>query len=279
MPLTLPAPAKVNLSLRVLRRREDGFHEIESLMTKLPGLADEIRVKEAASFRFSCSDPSLDGGEDNLVVKAVRAFEKATGLRCRCELHLEKNIPHGAGLGGGSSNAACTLRAINQWHAAPLEQVTLHQLAAEIGSDVPFFLLDGPAWARGRGEIIESAPAHATLPLLLLKPAFGIATPDAYQRWQDSNWPSGMQRDQQRRIENIEFINDLERPVLAKHRFLAELIDWLEAQPEVRAAQLCGSGSTVFAVLTAEAKGQALAQKARKTLDPGLWSWIGSIGS
>lgn len=276
MPLTLPAPAKINLSLRVLGRRDDGFHEIESLMTRLPGLADEITLSEAEAFAFTCSDSTLEGGEDNLVVKAARAFETASGIPVTCGVHLEKHIPHGAGLGGGSSDAATTLLALNQWHHEPLKSEDLIQLAGGIGSDVPFFLLDGPGWVRGRGEIIEAAPAHAPLPLLLLKPSFGVATPDAYRRWRDSEWLPGLDRSAGRRIEGVTLVNDLERPVFAKHRFLGELVDWLENQPEIRVAQLCGSGSTVFAILTEEGLGNAVSERARAQSEPHLWSWVGT---
>lgn len=276
MPLTLSAPAKINLSLRVLRRREDGFHEIESLMTTLPGLADKLRFTEADAFGFSCSDGSLDTGEGNLVVKAVRAFEQASGQSCRCRIHLEKHIPHGAGLGGGSSDAALTLRGLNQWHDEPLDAATLHRLAAILGSDVPFFLLDGPGWARGRGEKIEAAEPHPILPLLLLKPSFGVATPDAYRRWRCSEWLPGLDRSGERELEGIRLVNDLERPVFSKHRFLAELVDWLEDQAETRAAQLCGSGSTTFAILSDLEAGNALAKRARAELEPNLWHWIGT---
>ncbi|MDX1679324.1 MAG: 4-(cytidine 5'-diphospho)-2-C-methyl-D-erythritol kinase [Akkermansiaceae bacterium] len=276
MPLTHSAPAKINLSLRVLRKREDGFHEIESLMTLLPDLADEITLSDEGSFPMSCSDPSLDTGEDNLVVKALRAFEKASGIEVKCAIHLEKRIPHGAGLGGGSSDAATTLLALNDWHHDPIDEDSLIRIAAEIGSDVPFFLLQGPAWVRGRGEIIADAEAHATLPLLLLKPAFGVATPDAYRRWQDSEWPAGLDRSAEREIEGIRLVNDLERPVFAKHRFLAELVNWLENQPETRAAQLCGSGSTIFAILADLEAAEALADRARAELEPNLWHWAGT---
>ncbi len=280
MPFTHQAPAKINLSLRVLRRREDGFHDIESLMTLLPGLADQITLSDAngGPCTFTCSDPSLEGGENNLVVKAIRAFEKVSGIEVTCDVHLEKKIPHGAGLGGGSSDAAATLHALNDWYDSPVDEETFVQIAGELGSDVPFFLLNGPGMVRGRGEIIEATPAHVPLPILLLKPPFRVATPDAYQRWQDSLWLPGLDRSAAREVDGIKLVNDLERPVFAKFYFLAELVDWLENQPECRAAQLCGSGSTVFAVLTDLAKSDELASRARKQMDSSLWSWAGNAG-
>ena len=107
------SPAKINLSLRVLRKRSDGFHEIETLMAKLPGLADEITITPAESFSFTCDDPSLPTDGANLIVKAVEALSKESGEEFPFHIHLEKRIPHGAGLGGGSSNAATTLLALN----------------------------------------------------------------------------------------------------------------------------------------------------------------------
>lgn len=273
-PLTLTAPAKINLSLRVLRRREDGFHDIDTLMTRLPKLADEITINHDDCFSFSCSDPSLGTGSENLVVKAVRAFEKASGINCDCHIHLKKVIPHGAGLGGGSSDAASTLLGLNQWHGQPLDAQTIHQLAASLGSDIPFFLYPGPGRATGRGEIISPAEPHPPLRVLLLKPSFGVATPDAYRCWLDSEQLPGVPYTETE-IAGVTLINDLERPTFSKHRFLAEMKCWLLQRPETLAAQLCGSGSTVFAILNEKADAGALTQAAHQELDPTLWTWSG----
>jgi 4-diphosphocytidyl-2C-methyl-D-erythritol kinase len=174
------SPAKLNLSLRVLSKRPDGFHEIETLMVKLPGLADEITILPSDQFSFTCSDPSLPTDSRNLAVKAVEALAEKTGHPQHYQIHLEKRIPHGAGLGGGSSNAATVLLALNSQLANPLSPQELHELAATIGSDVPFFLYAGAAWCRGRGEIIEAAPAPPALPIVLFKPGFSVSTADAY---------------------------------------------------------------------------------------------------
>src|SRR6218665_3142585 len=146
------APAKLNLSLRVRRKRDDGFHDIETLMVKLPGLADVLTFSEADAFSFKCDDPSVPADETNLVVKAVRAFEKATATVCAHSILLEKRVPHGAGLGGGSSDAAITLLALNDIHGNPLSREQLVGIAAILGSDIPFFLTNGAAICTGRGE-------------------------------------------------------------------------------------------------------------------------------
>lgn len=272
--LELTAPAKINLSLRVLGRRDDGFHEIDTLMTSLPGLADRIVIEESAGFAFTCGDPDLPSGGNNLVVKAVRAFEAAAGISWTGRIHLEKKIPHGAGLGGGSSDAAAVLRGLNEWTGTPLSQERLREAAASIGSDIPFFLGDGSARCLGRGEILENVDAPPRWPVLLLKPWFGVATPDAYRRWSTARPLPGIRYAAQT-IDGVGLVNDLELPVFEKHRFLAELKKWLLERSETRAALMCGSGSTLFAVLHENADGEQLARCARHELDPGLWHWCG----
>jgi 4-diphosphocytidyl-2-C-methyl-D-erythritol kinase len=273
--LIVKAPAKLNLSLRVLARRDDGFHEIDTLMVKLPTLADEIEFRDSASFSFDCDDPTVPADESNLVVKAVRAYEAAIGKPCHHAITLKKTIPHGAGLGGGSSDAASTLHALNQLHHHALAVDPLKEIAAKLGSDVPFFLASGAARCTGRGEKIEQIPAPPTLRVLLLKPSFGVSTPDAYRRWQKSNEIPGISYASQI-CNGIPLVNDLERPVFEKHRFLAELKQWLLARNETSAAMMSGSGSTMFAVLNADADAKTLANAARHELDPGLWHWSGN---
>lgn len=276
--LTLQAPAKLNLSLRVTGRRSDGFHEIDTLMVKLPGLADVVTFEKAEKFSFHCTDPTLPSDESNLVVKAVRAYESASGVACKFTISLKKTIPHGAGLGGGSSDAATTLLGLDQLHDNPLGAARLHEIAAAIGSDIPFFLNTGTARCTGRGEIIQSVPSPAPLRLLLLKPAFGVSTPDAYGRWSGSKELPGVLYAAED-IAGVTLLNDLERPVFGKHRFLAEMKQWLLMRDECAAALLAGSGSTLFAVLRDDADPAELARSARHELDPGLWHWAGKTGA
>lgn len=264
------APAKLNLSLRILGKRDDGFHEIDTTMVSLPGLCDSLTFSEADAFSLTCDDSSLAVDETNLVTKAVRAYEQATGSTCCHSIHLTKRIPHGAGLGGGSSDAASTLMALNEINPTPLSSGRLLAIAASLGSDIPFFL--GPEVARctGRGEIIRSAPSPPRMDVLLLKPSFPVLTPDAYQRWQNSTPLSRIPYGEQN-LDGLIIVNDLERPVFAKHRFLAEMKAWLLHRDEVAAALLCGSGSTLFAVLHVGSDPEILAAAARHELDPNLW--------
>ncbi len=277
MNLVLDAPAKLNLTLRVLGKRPDGFHEIDTVMVKLPGLADQLEFEAADEFSFTCSDPSVPADERNLVVKAVRAFETAAGIRCQHQISLHKRIPHGAGLGGGSSDAATTLLALNRLHDHPLDDAALQSLGANLGSDVPFFLIPGAARCTGRGEFLEPISSPPELPILLLKPEFSVATPDAYAKWSAAHELPGISYAPQE-LAGFSWRNDLEPPVFLKHRFLAELKQWLLDRRETAVALMSGSGSTVFAVLHPHADAAALAAAARTELDPGLWHWAGLAG-
>src|SRR2546423_8553390 len=176
------AHAKVNLFLRVLRRREDGFHEIETFMAPIT-LCDSLEVESANAFEFRCDEPGLVG-DDNLVVRAARLFFAETNRAPKVRLTLRKEIPHGAGLGGGSSDAAAALRGLNRFFETGLSSEKLSTLGAQLGSDVAFFVTETAATCRGRGEIVTPASSQEALSLLLLKPEFGVPSSWAYSRWQ-----------------------------------------------------------------------------------------------
>jgi 4-diphosphocytidyl-2-C-methyl-D-erythritol kinase len=273
--MQLYAPAKINLSFEIEGRREDGFHEIETLMAPI-SLTDRLAIergKATGGLQFSCDDPSLANGQENLVVQAARLFQKATRIGAGVEIALEKRIPHGAGLGGGSSDAATTLLGLNELFETRLDQKDLVELAAQIGSDVPFFILGSAAICRGRGEIVEAARLSASFKLLLVKPDFGVPTPWAYERWKDSRELPGLNYAWQK-FSGVRFVNDLERPVFEKFVLLGYLKTWLRLQPEVGVALLSGSGSTVFAVLRDGADAEKLAARVRGNLDSQIWTHV-----
>lgn len=264
------APAKINLSLRVLGKRPDGFHEIETLISPI-SLYDTIDLeKQNRWIDFSCDDPTLSTGDDNLVVRAAKLFLEHAKIKSGVSIKLQKKIPHGAGLGGGSSDAAATLRALNQLFEAKLSREELASLGSQIGSDVSFFLFESAAVCKGRGEIVEPAQLKQKLSILLLKPAFGVASGWAYSRWQDSKEIPGISYAPQE-FDGQNFVNDLERPVFEKFVFLAQLKTWLLKQPEVDAALMSGSGSTVFAILRPKANVEGLSKRA-KELDREIWT-------
>ena len=268
------APAKVNLSLRVLSRRADGFHDLRSLMVPV-SVFDELVFthKEDGDLEFFCDVPEVPADESNLVVRAVRLFCGAVGILPQLSVSLQKAIPHGAGLGGGSSDAATTLLALDVLYQTGLSRDVLADLAAELGSDVPFFVYQSAAWISGRGERVEPVTGLPTLPLLLLKPRFGVPTPWAFQHWKDAVEIPGISYEAQAH-EGLVFVNDLERPVFQKYLFLADLKRWLLGRPEVSAALLSGSGSTVFAVLRDKEAGFRLGEEAVKEFGESLWLYV-----
>lgn len=267
----LPAPAKINLWLRILGRREDGFHEVSTRMLPL-SLADEVTLKETtgSSLRFTCSDPTVPADESNLAVRALRAFEAASNIRKGWSLHLEKRIPHGAGLGGGSSDAATVLRGLNDLCGKPLPLERLLEIAATLGSDVPSFIHGCACDATGRGEIVTPVDFPWKLPLVLIKPPFGVSTPWAYKNWAGSQELQGVLYAPQL-SEWGEIVNDLERPVFQKWALLPALKAWLLGQSETRAALMSGSGSTVYAVTRDGVDAASLAQKARTFCGEATW--------
>jgi 4-diphosphocytidyl-2-C-methyl-D-erythritol kinase len=267
------APAKINLSLKILDRRSDGFHEVETLIAPIT-LCDQIEIEKSDSgkqIEFHCDDPSVPQGDNNLIVRAAKSFFAAIKLKPAVCIELKKKIPQGAGLGGGSSDAASTLLALNELFETKLPLEALAQIAEPIGSDVPFFIFQSAAVCKGRGELVTPLKPKEKLWILLLKPEFGIPTAWAYSRWGNSREIPRVSYAAQE-FDGQTFVNDLERSVFEKFVFLAQMKMWLLKQPEVGAALMSGSGSTVFAVLRENAAAERVAKRAKSELDPELWT-------
>ena len=276
--LVANAHAKTNLSLRILGRRSDGFHELTTRMS-LISLADTIEFDllgkgNGVHFQMDGADWKPKTGEENLVTTACQVFAEATHKTLNIAIRLHKKIPSGAGLGGGSSDAAATLTALNTLYNTKLSLGRLLDLAANIGSDVPFFLHGKLCECSGRGECVVPIDDDWELPIVLLKPAFGVATPDAYKRWSRSKELSGVLY-----VPQLcpwgEMVNDLERPVFQKYPVLATMKMWLLEQPEVHAALLSGSGSTMLAVLSSQFGGENLCTRAKAEFGQTLWTHVG----
>jgi len=176
-------------------------------------------------------------------------------------------------LGGGSSDAATTLLALNRLFETNLSREELAKLGSEIGSDVPFFIFESAAICRGRGELVTPMELPEQLSILLIKPDFVVATAWAYSRWHDSREIPGVAYSAQE-FAGQTFVNDLERPVFEKFVFLAQLKMWLLKQPEVSAALMSGSGSTIFAVIRDSGKANELAKRAKAKIDSELWTCV-----
>lgn len=264
--LKLDAHAKLNLFLRVLAREESGYHSIETLLIRL-SLADEVRLETSrkGGVRITVTgDASVPTDSTNLCVRAAEGMIRETGYDGGVEIGLVKRIPVGAGLGGGSADAATVLLGLQALLGDPLGPGALYRLAGELGSDVPFGLIDSPmalAWERGRRLLPLAAP-HP-LPVAIVVPSFPIAAGDAYG-WLVEDRASGLASapgpaglPAPGLLTDLETIvasaaNDLEDPVFRRHPGLREIRDALQ-EKGARVALLCGSGSCVAGVFETEA--------------------------
>lgn len=280
--LTESAPAKLNLTLAVTGRRADGFHELVSLVASLE-LADRLDFTPGGAWRLTCDDPALPVDGSNLVLKAAAAYARIRPDVVPGHFHLTKKVPHGAGLGGGSSDAAAALRILDRTVAAPLGLDALETLAAEIGSDCPYFVRGQPAIMRGRGERLERIPASAAAalagrPVLVAKPPFGVPTPEAYALLAKTKtyaeapvveaelaaWLAQPRRDPSA------LGNTLAGPVFAKYLALPTTIDALTQSLGV-AFRMTGSGSACFAFQAEGTPVEAIRRALVQQWGPGTW--------
>lgn len=249
--MNIKAYAKINLSLALTGVREDGYHTLHSVMQTV-SLCDMLSVELAKTTVFTCSEPSL-AGDKNLCVKAANAFFGQTGLQGGARIHLEKRIPTGAGLGGGSADAAAVLRALNTLHGEPLTETQLLALGASLGADVPFCLHGGKCLCTGIGEVLTPMPTEP-LYLVIAKGADGLATPDMYRRMDAmrETWSSA---------DRTGYFNDFEpvaEAVLPDIAYLKKRLTELGAS----VSMMSGSGSAVFGIFETEAQ----TEKAARTI-------------
>ncbi len=234
------AYAKINWALRIVRRREDGYHDLETLFQTI-SLHDTLTFATAEALSLTCDDPSIACDESNLIMRAARACGSPP-----VRIDLKKRIPTGGGVGGGSSDAAATLVALREMVgvATPLEGI-----AERLGSDVPFFLSGGTAYATGRGEVLTPLRSVEGIPLIVLIPKERMATVEAFRRVTDYSLPLGVERLRSMVEGGLlkfagELVNDFERPVFAMIPPLAFLKKRLYAAGAAWAS-LSGSGSCV----------------------------------
>ena len=268
------APAKINVFLRITGRRPDGYHLLDSLMVPI-SLHDEIDLEawdvgrgartEKNTITVTCDDPTLPADETNLAYKAAALLGKETGVNARIAIALRKRIPAGAGLGGGSSDAAAVLKGLNVLLSLGFNEDRLRTLASQLGADVPFFIPCRPARVQGVGEILTPLPPLPVKWFVVIVPPFGVSTRWAYRRFDEllsqtdavgnftltnGHWP-----------ETELFVNDLERAVIPAHPLIGELKAQL-LQSGAEAALMSGSGSAVFGMF----HNHSLAEQAAQVL-------------
>ena len=263
-------PAKVNLYLKVLARREDGYHDLVTVMQPLT-LADELRLTPGKGLSLDCRHPEVPSGPQNLVWRAAEKFGAATGQVPQVHIELVKKIPVAAGLGGGSSDAAGTLLALNELTGNPLGNETLHELAAELGADVPFFLRPGPAVGRGIGTVLSPLDLPPYW-YVLLNPGLAISTAWVYgnldlQALAQAGAPLPAAWDGEHPEAWV--ANDLETVTLSRYPELRELLAGLSAAG-ARVQGMSGSGPTLFGLFHEAEAAQAAAFKLRQNFS----GWI-----
>lgn len=272
------AHAKLNLSLAVTGRRPDGFHELVSLVASI-SLADHLALHLGQPLGLTCDDPSLPVDGTNLVLKAAAAYLRHRPGAVVGRFHLTKKIPHGAGLGGGSSDAAAALRLLNRASSDPVGLAELECFAAEVGSDCPYFIRSQAAIMRGRGERLEILPERVRAALIgrriiIIKPPFGVPTPEAYgllaQRgvYQEAATAEVKLAGWLARPEGDPSLlgNDLEAPVFAKHVALPTALHHVGLS-----FRMTGSGSACFAFVPEGFEPAGLRSALVAAWGPGLW--------
>jgi len=245
--MLLRAFAKINLDLKILGRRGDGYHEIRTILQTIDW-HDEIRIDAADEFKFVCHGGPSD--DSNLVVRAVREFERASGQRVLARIELTKQVPIGAGLGGGSADAAVTLIGLQELYAAKLDPAAVDRCLSVLGSDVPFFNVGGRALATGRGEVILPLEDDADFWLVVVYPGVPISSAEAYS-WltvsAESPTIKGFHGQPDPGRESGSPGNDFENIVLERFPRLKAIQKEL-LRLRARQAALSGSGSALFGV-------------------------------
>lgn len=283
-PLTVEAPAKLNLFLNVRGRRADGYHLIDSLFAFV-GLADRLRIEPAEADSFAVEGEwALGLADDNLVLRARDRLREAAGAARPLAIRLDKRIPVAAGLGGGSADAAAALKALNRALGLDWPLDRLMPLAARLGADVPACLMERPVLASGIGEELSSAPAMPACGVLLANPRVATPTPAVFKAFRERH-PAIAPIEREPLPDRFDGLpglvaaiaprgNDLLPAAIAVTPVIGEVLDVLQALPDSAYAGLSGSGATCFALFGAT-EAAAAAEAALREARPDWWTWSG----
>ncbi|XP_038718670.1 4-diphosphocytidyl-2-C-methyl-D-erythritol kinase, chloroplastic/chromoplastic-like [Tripterygium wilfordii] len=257
--LTLFSPCKINVFLRITSKREDGYHDLASLFHVI-SLGDIIKFSLSplkSKDRLSTNVAGVPLDERNLIIKALNLYRKKTGSEKFFWIHLDKKVPTGAGLGGGSSNAATALWAANQFNDCIAAEEDLQEWSSEIGSDIPFFFSNGAAYCTGRGEVVQNIPSPlpADIPMVLIKPPEACSTAEVYKHLRldqtsDVDPLTLLEKISRNGISQAVCINDLERPAFEVLPSLKRLKQRVIAasRGQYDAVLMSGSGSTIVGI-------------------------------
>ena len=273
--MNIRAPAKINLHLRVLGRRKDGYHSIDTIMAPV-SLYDELRIIKSremgihknARIRVTCDHPLVPAGEKNLAYRAASLLMKASRIAHPIRIHIRKHIPIGAGLGGGSSDAAATLVGLNRLFHLGYTDKKLEELARAVGADVPFFVRGIPARARGVGERLTSLPGFPKIWLVIMYPEISVSTSWVYNSWQPSLTKPIVNTSIMCPLQGLDdlrklLVNDLESVTVSRYPRIGSLKEKLIQHGAV-GALMTGSGSSVFGLFDSRRKALGAFHQLRK---------------
>jgi 4-diphosphocytidyl-2-C-methyl-D-erythritol kinase len=251
--IVLKSPAKINIGLNIIRKREDGYHDLETIFYPLL-LSDILTFEKADDTTLESNSNEINSLKTNLIFTAIELLEKIVGRKLNVNIYLEKIIPIGAGLGGGSSNAATTLKALNQLFELNVNFNKLSETALKLGSDVPFFLKPFPCFASSRGEIKKNIQLSLSQPILIVNPGIHISTKWAFQNLELKLHKKSFNELCDQRSVTIEDIkdyatNDFEKIVYEKYPEIKSIKDKLYASG-ADFVSMTGTGSTVYGVFS-----------------------------
>lgn len=265
------APAKINLFLHVGEKRADGFHPLQSLAV-FAEIGDELELRRSQVYALSIRGPfadDLSNGDDNLILKTARL------VSLEADISLTKNLPVASGIGGGSADAAATLRGLMQLWKPEDSDGFMRHVAPKIGSDVPVCIDSKPAWMEGRGEILTTVTGVPPMPMVLVNPGVSVSTADVFRTLERRRGVDMARVVSFRGFSDLlaflhTTVNDLEGPAIALQPVIAETLSVLAAQPGARLTRMSGSGATCFSLFESEAQANQAA-KAILAMHPQWW--------
>jgi len=287
--IKLFSPIKVNAYLRIVGRRADGYHDLETVMLPVRFGDTLTFAPHPAGIVMECDHPGLPTDDSNLVVRAAKLLARQFGVSRGAKITLQKRAPLAAGVGGGSSNAAFTLRGLNELWQLGASPSQLGELAAQLGSDINFFLQDSAAICRGRGERVEPIPCRLAATVLLVNPGFGISTPWAYSAWARAaarlteTAPNVSLLARALAADDLGgtsacLFNSLEAPSVGKFPVL-ELIKRALCERGATGALMSGSGATVFGLFRDDGLAQKCAVEVAREFGPGTWTQVTQVAA
>lgn len=264
--MQIEARAKINWALEITSRRADGYHLLDGVMQPL-SLSDTLFMEEANTLSLTIEGAALSAGEDNLVLRSARALQAHTGTNKGAKIHLIKRIPMGAGLGGGSADAAAVMKGLNALWQLNLPMEPLLSIGAELGADIPFCLLNAPMRARGIGEILTPVPCLRTFPLVLIQPCEGLSTKEIFTAYHQETPEGGSVEGVMEALKSGDLslmetsaVNMLQTVSVRKKPVLQTAIDQLYASG-ASFARMTGSGSVVFGAFETDEAAQIAHEK------------------